>query len=193
MLNLIVGSQGRTAIFQSFFTLEKRHLYLRELSRQTSLSAPVLQRELRVLTQAGLLLSEPDGNRISYSANVSHPLYSVLCELVRKTTGCEALLREALSGSGIAFAFIFGSMASGSATSKSDIDVFVIGDCGMREVVRLIHPVSEAISQEINPYVLTVSEFVERKSQHEHFLLDVLSKPKIFLKGTPDEFAKLAG
>ena len=193
MLQTIVGSRGRTAIFRTFFTLGHKHLYLRELSRATALSAPVLQRELRPLVQAGILCSQVSGNRTEYFANLSHPLYPVLCELVDKTVGGEALLRTAFADCGAAFVFIFGSTAAGTATPQSDIDLFVIGDCGLRDVARRIHSLSDTLSQEVNPYVITMEDFLNRKDHHDHFLMEVLAKPKIFLKGSADEFARMAG
>ena len=193
MLQTIVGSRGRTEIFKAFFTTEARHLYLRELARVTALSAPVLHREIHPLVDAGIICCRADGNRMEYYANQAHPIYSVLCELVRKTVGGEALLRTAFADCNAVFVFIFGSTANGTATPQSDIDLFVIGDCGLREVSQRIHTLVDTIPQEVNPFVITMEDFLSRKSHHDHFLMEVLSKPKIFLKGTADEFARLAG
>ena len=192
MLQQIFGSQGRAEILKNLFTPEKKCIHLRELSRQTRLSAPVLQRELRQLAETGLVIAQKDGNRVNFSANQQHVLYPVLCELVRKTEGCEAILAECFADCPAEFVFLFGSFAKGSVRAGSDIDLFVIGDCGLREVTRRIHLAAEKIGYEINPYVITMREFRERKGRQDHFLQEIMASPKIFLKGTRDEFESMA-
>ena len=47
MLQKLLGSQARVEILKNLFTLERKTVHLRELSRLSQLSAPVLLRELR--------------------------------------------------------------------------------------------------------------------------------------------------
>lgn len=60
-------------------------LHVREISRLTGVPAGSLHRELRTLTEAGLLLREPVGNQVRYRANRAAPLYQELAEIFRKT------------------------------------------------------------------------------------------------------------
>lgn len=59
-------------------------LHVREISRLTGVPAGSLHRELRTLTEAGLLLREPLGNQVRYRANRVAPLYPELAEIFRK-------------------------------------------------------------------------------------------------------------
>ncbi|NMA46953.1 MAG: hypothetical protein GX945_10370 [Lentisphaerae bacterium] len=188
MLQVLLGSQARAEILRKLFTPEQKTAFLRELSRMTGLSAPVLQRELRQLVAFGIIVAERDGNSVNFSANQKSPLYPVLCELVKKTTGEEVLLRAAFQDCEARFVFVFGSFAQGTARQGSDIDLFVIGDCGLREVSKRLHAVADKVPQEINPYVNTAQDFMARKRQQDHFITEMLTTPKIFLKGTADEF-----
>jgi len=188
MLQHLLGSQCRAEILRNLFTPERKNTHLRELSRQAGLSAPVLQRELRKLTHLGIIVAEKDGNRINFSANHRHLLFPVLCQLVQKTEGCIAVLQDCFSDCPADFIFVFGSYAKDTANAASDIDLFVIGDCGLREVTRRIHQAAEKIDQVINPYVITPHEYQERYKNQDHFILEVARSPKIFLKGSPDEF-----
>ena len=192
MLRELLGSQGRAEILKHLFTSECKTIHLRELARLSELSAPVLQRELRQLASLRLVNAQKDGNRVNYSANKDNPLFSLLCELVLKTEGAVGVLREVFTNSSAEIIFIFGSTAKGTAGPNSDIDLFIIGDCGLREVTRRIHEVSGRIGQEINPYVITRVDFKDRLKKHDHFLSDVYASPKIFLKGDENEFARLA-
>ena len=83
-------------------------------------------------------------------------------------------------------------MAKGTAKADSDIDLFVIGDCGLREVTRHIHIVADRISQVVNPYVISLKDYQSRLQRHDHFLEEIRLSPKIFLKGDANEFARLA-
>ena len=193
MLQKLLGSQGRAEILKNLFTSEHKILHLRQLARLSGLSAPVLLRELNQLLTLKLVVAQRDGNRVNYSANVNSPLFSVLCELVLKTEGAAGILKEAFADSSASLVFIFGSYAKGTADADSDIDLFVIGDCGLRNVTKHIHAVAGKIGQEVNPYVITQDDFRTRLQNHDHFLMEICQSPKIFLKGDADEFAKLAG
>ena len=192
MLQKLLGSQARAEILKNLFTPEQKCIHLRELSRLSNLSAPVLQRELHQLALMGLVIAEKDGNRVNFSANRNNPIYQPLCELVAKTDGIEGILRKAFADISADYVFIFGSVAKKTAKANSDIDLFVIGDCGMREVTRHIHAIAESISQEINPYVITLTDYVTRIQKNDHFLKEIRESQKVFLKGDANEFARLA-
>ena len=192
MLQQLLGSQARAEILKQLFTPERKTFHLRELSRKAALSAPVLQRELRQMAELKLIRAEKDGNRINFSADTAHPLYSVLCDLVQKTEGAVALLKQAFADCPAQFVFIFGSMAKGTANANSDIDLFVIGDCGLREITRRIHSVASQIGQEVNPYAISQADFARRLHDNDHFLREIVNTPKIFLKGMDNEFIAMA-
>ncbi len=193
MLEKLLGSQARAEILKHLFTSEKKVVHLRELSRLSKISAPVLHRELRNLVALGLVVSQNDGNRVNFSANVNTPFFTLLCDLVSEMEGSITALQTAFADISADFVFIFGSTAKGLAKVDSDIDLFVIGDCGLREVTRRIHSAANDIRQEINPYVITRVDFLSRIKKHDHFLVEICSDKKIFLKGDEDEFARLAG
>lgn len=70
-------------------------LHVREISRLTGVPAGSLHRELRTLTEAGLLLREPAGNQVHYRANRAAPLYPELAEIFRKAVGYEKTTTKA--------------------------------------------------------------------------------------------------
>ena len=192
MLQKLLGSQVRVEILKKLFTGENRSFYLREFARATGISAPLLSRELRNLAVMGLVSAAEDGNRINFTANKEHVLYPVLCELVDKSSGPIELLRKTFSDFSADWIFVFGSQAKGTTNAQSDIDIFVIGDCGLREITKRLQHISSEITQEINPYVISKAEFQKRLKNNDHFLSEIVNTPKIFLKGTADEFAAMA-
>ena len=192
ILDKLIGSKGRVALLTMLLDGKQRRVHIRELARNSGLSAPSLMREAKSLVKIGLLLEERDGNRVDYLANVASPLYAVLSELVAKTAGAEIALKEAFSDSDNDIVFIYGSRAKGMERTDSDYDVLVIGREGLRKTVARAGAVANRIGVEVNPYVITTEEFKQRISSGDHFLKEVMESQKIFLKGDEDELARLA-
>ena len=192
ILDKLIGSKGRVALLTMLLDGKQRRVHIRELARNSGLSAPSLMREAKSLVKIGLLLEERDGNRVDYLANVASPLYAVLSELVARTTGAEIALKEAFSDSDNDIVFIYGSRAKGMERTDSDYDVLVIGREGLRKTVARAGAVANRIGVEVNPYVITTEEFRQRISSGDHFLKEVMASQKIFLKGDEDELARLA-
>lgn len=164
-------------------------LHVREISRLTGVPAGSLHRELRSLTEAGLLLREPKGNQVYYRANRACPIYLELAEIFRKTAGLADLLREALAplAGRIMAAFVFGSLAQGTERAASDVDVFVIGEVGFAEVVGALSSLRERLGREVNPVVMSREEFAAQRARKERFIERVMGEPKLFLIGTVDD------
>ena len=139
----------------------------------------------------GLLKTREDGNRLYFRANGGHPFFPEIRSLVEKTTGAPALLREALSDPGIRVAFIFGLTASGQEKPESDIDLFVIGDIGLRKLAKLLHGMTDRLGREVNPHVLSPEEFFQKVQKRDHFVANVIGSKKVFVIGDESELKRL--
>jgi len=192
LLSEILSSKIRSEIFRILFGINNNKLYMREIERCTGFSIGTVQRELKKLVRLDLLKKQRDGNRVYFLANKEHPLYSEIHNIVIKTTGlinviCNSLKRERK----IKLAFVFGSIARNEENSKSDIDLMVIGDIGLRKLTTLISGLSDRLEREINPYVLTENDFIKRVISNEHFISNVVNSPKLFIIGNNNELKKM--
>lgn len=167
--------------------------HVRELARQTHTSAGTLHKELARLAAAGLLLRKAQGNQVRYQANQRCPVFPELAGLLRKTTGAADILANALAPLAPPLALLFGSVAAGTETASSDVDVLLIADLGFADVVRATHPAQAELGRDINPVVYSAQEFKRRVQERDPFVLDLLAKPKIFLMGTDHDLSQLAG
>ena len=165
-----------------------QQIHLRELARVIGAAPGTLKKELDALCGVGLLRAERVGNQVRFCANTAHPVFPELQALIRKTIGLADALRLSLAplAGRIDAAFIFGSMASGSESAGSDIDLMVVGDAGFAEVVDATYEAQAALGREINPKVMSASEWQAKKAERNAFLQDVLNKPRIMLIGDAD-------
>lgn len=107
-----------------------RCFHVRELERITGFPAGTLNRQLKRLCNAGLLVSRRSGNRVTYQANVSHPLFDELKNLFRKMPGNGMRLVRAAAAPvcrrhNVKRLSLFGSVARGTETASSDLDFMV--------------------------------------------------------------------
>jgi predicted nucleotidyltransferase len=179
-------SDSQSRVLQWLFGQPERGFHVNELLRLTGLGSASLQRELKRLSDAGLLRSERVGNLRTFQADSGSPVYEELVSLTRKTLGAEPMLREALLPltARIDAAFIYGSLAKGTDAAKSDVDVMVVGKgLTLNKVLEHLVPLEAQLGRKINPTLLTPTEFKRRQSERDSFVKRVLAQPTIPLIG----------
>ncbi|HEY6000851.1 MAG TPA: nucleotidyltransferase domain-containing protein [bacterium] len=109
-----------------------------------------------------------------------------------KTSGIVEPLREILVGAKeIELALVFGSLATGTETADSDIDLMIVVTISPRKVSDLLADLPQRLGREINPVVMTPDEFASRRRKKDHFLSTVLSAPRLMVVGTDDDLTRL--
>jgi predicted nucleotidyltransferase len=187
----ILSSRVRAELFRILFGIDAHEYHLREIQRRAGLAIGTVRQEAIKLEKLELLVKRWDSNRTYYKANKDHPLYVTIHDLVLKTSGLTEILRRSLSTDDIRFSFVFGSIASGTESADSDIDLFIIGDIGLRAVSKLLKGASEQIGREINPHVMAEPEFIQRKRNKDHLISNVLESPKLMIKGIENDLERL--
>ena len=193
---LCSGLFGKTrqAVLALLYGQVDSSFYTKQILDAVKIGRGTVQRELKNLTDAGIITREVQGRQVYYRANQKCPLFNELKGIVRKTFGIADVIRQSLQtvADKIQIAFIFGSIASGTEQRASDIDVMVIGETTFDEVVSAISQAEETIQQrEINSVVYPVAEFRQKIKSNHHFLKTVLEGERIFLIGDDGELARL--
>jgi len=193
-LGTTLFGKTRRAVLALLYGHPDESFYLRQLARMTGVGMGALQRELKQLSEAGIIVRSDIGRQAFFKANPDCPVFPELRDLIIKTFGVADVLRQALAhwSDKILTAFIFGSMVGGEINQSSDVDVMVIGDISFAEVVSALSPVQEILSREINPSVYPPGEVKARLFEKQHFLRSVLDSPKIFIIGNKNELDELA-
>jgi predicted nucleotidyltransferase/predicted RNase H-like HicB family nuclease len=182
----------RRSVLALLFSRPDGSFYLREIVRATGGGKGAVERELRSLVKAGILVREKRGNLVYFRANSECPIYPELRALMVKTAGLADVLREALAGvEGIALAFVFGSVANGSFDARSDVDVLIVGDASFADISDALTAAERRLNREVTPTVYPPEEFREKVAGGHHFLTRVLSEPKIMLVGSENDIERL--
>jgi len=185
ILGTTLFGKTRRSVLALLYSHPDESFYLRQIARTTGAGMGALQRELKLLSEAGVIQRSEIGQQAFFKANEDCPVFHELRNLIIKTFGVADVVRAALSplADKIELAFIFGSMVSGEFKQSSDLDVMVIGKIEFAEIVAALTPIQETLAREINPSVYPPEEFRSKLAGGHHFLKTVLSAPKIFLIG----------
>lgn len=185
----------RTRILSALLLHPETAWHVRELARRLDALPGSINRELVKLAEVGILSRQHIGNQVHYRANRDCPVFDELAGLLRKTSGMATVLTKTLQPlvDRIQCAVVFGSVARGEETAHSDVDVLVLGDVGFGEVVAALHPAQDVVRREINPVVYKTDDFRAKLASNNTWAREVVEKPKLFLIGNADDFAKLVG
>jgi len=191
--NVLFG-RTRSALLALLYGHADESFYLRQLIREVGAGHGALQRELKHLTDMGLIVRRAQGNQVLFRANAHSPIFAEIKSLVTKTVGVHHAIRSALASlrPAVKIAFVYGSVARNQERAESDVDLMVLGNASLGEVVSALAPAQKVLGREINPTLFPTSEFRTKLAAGNHFLRSVMKEKKLFVVGTEDELAKLA-
>lgn len=193
MLEYFITSKTKRNLLKLFLANPERQFYTREIAKLTNEPLNAVRRELGYLEKAGFVKSHSEGNLKYFAVVKEFPFYSELKRIIYSTVGLGDFFRDRLKDSeSIELAFIYGSVAKDTETSKSDIDLFVVGEIEDEELHRLVSNVEKEIGREINYTLMTKKEFAERSKSGEPFVKRIEREEKLVLKGNPDDYRKAA-
>jgi predicted nucleotidyltransferase len=105
---------------------------------------------------------------------------------VVKTFGVTDVLRDALEplAPKIRAAFVYGSLAKGTETSASDVDLMVVSDTlTYADVFGALEEAAARLARAVNPTVYASKELARRQKAENAFVKRVLAQPKLWLIG----------
>lgn len=194
VLRTIFGSETRAKLLTHFLLHPGEAFHVRELERLLNEPAGNLLRDLRRFRAIHLLEVERIGNQVRYSLDSKHPLFEDLQRLVVRTVAADIVLMEALRPlKGIELALLYGSFVKGEATTRSDLDVMIIGDVSDQALASAFARAERTLGREVSYTRYTRAEARKRARQQDSFVQRVLAGPRIVFLGSPeDELLQLA-
>lgn len=179
-------SSTQQRVMSYLFGQPERSFFASELIALAGSGSGAVQRELARLVASGLITTHEVGRQRHYQANPDAPIYEELRSIMVKTSGVASPLRAALEplADRIVFAVVYGSVAKGSATAASDIDLLVVGDrLLLEDLYKALSPAEKQLTRKINPTLYSKAEFAQRVRKKSAFLTKVLAGAQIPLIG----------
>jgi len=185
-------SKTQQRVLGVLFGRPDQSFFANEIVRLAGGGFGAVHRELAVLEAAGLVTASRIGNQKHYQANRRAPIFEELRGIVTKTVGVADVLREALAPlePRIRAAFVYGSIAKGTDTANSDIDLMVVGDkVEYADIFKRVSDAERRLGRKINPSVLTPAGLAKQRGE-DSFHSRVLQQAKIFVMGSEDDLGK---
>ena len=158
--------------------------YLREIARRAGVPLKAAQRELVILEQIALVQRIPRGRQVFFRVDTAHPLFPDLRGLLLKSDGLALPLRETLERvGGIEAAAIYGSVAAGTDTGRSDVDLLIVGTPDPLELHDALSALEDRLGRPVNYTLASRKELASRARKADPFLARVLGGPLIAVLG----------
>jgi DNA-binding transcriptional ArsR family regulator len=160
MLDTLISSKTRLKLLFKFFLNSNTRGYLRGLESEFGESSNAIRLELNRLEHAGMLSSELQGNKKFFRANVTHPLYAAIQNILHKHIGLDRIIENVVERLGkVEKVYLAGKFARG--LDSQIIDLILIGDIDKEYLVQLIEKVEKLINRKVRYLIFTEVEFDE--------------------------------
>lgn len=185
MLDTILGSRTRVRILRLLAAHPDREWSAQDVARGLDLSMGSVHPALDQLLDARVVVARRLGRSRALQINRRHPLYPALRATFREET--EALrtaaraFAQALPEEGVEAVVLFGSVARGQATLRSDVDVLVlVRDAGLEEEVQAAAAsLLDRHDVAITPLVLTSEEVARRLRRLDPLVLAIAEEGEL--------------
>ena len=159
MLETLITSKTRVKLLLKFFLNSNSSSYLRELESEFHESTNAIRLELNRFENAGLLESEDRGNKKFYKANIKHPLFPDINNIVLKYVGFDKIIENVIQKLGkLNCVYIVGEFARGNDNHVIDL-LFVCDDIDREYLARLTAKAEKLVKRKIRYLIMNRDEF----------------------------------
>jgi DNA-binding transcriptional ArsR family regulator len=158
--------------------------HVRGLVRILDEEINAVRRELLNLQDAGILISQKEGNKLVYKLNKKCPILWELRSIFYKESSIgKAILKAVESVDGVQVAVLTESFIKKNYENPTDVDFLFIGDMKVRELSTAISQVEKEEKRDIRFSAITKEDFDFARKKKEPFLMNILEKDKIIMLG----------
>ncbi len=185
MFEDLLGSKTKVRILRLLCAHPGREFSLREVSLAVGQSLGSVHPALRQLLAVRIVVTRRVGRSRTVRINPTHPLHGALVALFRQEGS--ALVRvarafaEALPRQGIEAVVLFGSVARGLPSVRSDVDILVVVDVRRRAAaVRTVaDSMLDRFDANVSSLVLTKGEVARRIAAFDPLLATIAAEGKL--------------
>ena len=149
MIQTLITSKTRVKLLLKFFLNSDNKSYLRNLASEFGESTNAIRLELNKFEKAGMLQSELEGNKKLYQANINHPLFKDINNIVFKYVGLDWIVDHIVSKLGnLERVYLSGSFANG--IDSKQIDLVILGKVDEDYLRELCEKIGKKINRKID-------------------------------------------
>ena len=159
MIQTLISSKTRVKLLLKFFLNSDTKSYLRNLETEFGESTNAIRLELNKFEKAGMLLSELEGNKKYFKANVKHPLFKDINNIVFKYIGLDWIIDYVVGKLGnLHKVYLTGSFANG--LDSGSIDLIFVGTVDKVFLEELCQKVKKKVHKEISYQIIDNKDLI---------------------------------
>jgi hypothetical protein len=144
--------------------------HLRGLAEDFGESTNAVRLELNRFEEAGMLLSEAQGNKKLYKANNRHPLFFDINKILLKYVGIDHILETVIGRLGeLQKVYLSGDYAAGKDSGL--LDLIFVGDVDRQYLLLLTEKAEKLIHKKIRYVLYTPEEWIDTDDHTSKYLL----------------------
>lgn len=148
MLDTLITSKTRVKLLMKFFLNPGMTAHLRGLQEEFNESTNGIRLELNRLEEAGMLVSQVDGQKKMFRVATDHPIYNEINSLVRKYFGIDRIIEQVVEGlGGLERVYLIGDMAEGR--DVREVSLVFLGDINKDYLSKVISKTEELIQRRL--------------------------------------------
>lgn len=162
---------------------------LDDIAKSTGMSCGTIYPALNELLETRITIQRKVGRSILYKINQNHILYGKIRELIelekKSLFNIAKEFTSSISKEYISAIILFGSVARGDFTEKSDIDILISykNERVKKQVRTLADKILDTYDIHIVPIFLTQKEIDERIKKFDNFIITVINEGKLLYGG----------
>lgn len=158
MIETLISSKTRIKLLLKFFLNSNNRTYLRSLAQEFNESTNAIRLELNRFEEAGMLYSELEGNKKFFSANIKHPLFKEVHNIIRKYVGIDHIVEHIIKQLGnLQQVYLVGKFSQG--LNSEIIDLVFVGEIEKNYLIDLIEKAEPLIQRKIRYVCYDSDEF----------------------------------
>lgn len=172
MIETLISSKTRVKLLLKFFLNSQTTGYLRHLAGEFGESTNAIRQELNRFEEAGMLVSQADGNKKVFRANTAHPLFEEIHRILLKYVGLDKIIDHVVKRLGeVERVYLAGALAQGQDSPV--IDLILVGDPERQYLVSLIEKAEDVVKRKIRYLIVSGPEYqaFPTDQRHAHLLL----------------------
>lgn len=148
MIEALISSKTRVKLLLKFFLNSNSKAHLRGLESEFSETSNAIRLEINRFEEAGMLKSEFKGNKKIFQANLEHPLFNEIHNILLKQVGLDRVVEDVVKRLGeVERVFLVGEFSKG--LDSDIIDLIFIGNIDVNYLVQLIEKTEKLVKRKI--------------------------------------------